>query len=155
MLAVINKTMEYKIDDINKNEYNEVVDVWEASVRATHHFLKEEDIQYFKPLILNTYLDAVVLKCVRTDIGKIIGFLGVADKNLEMLFVHPNYRGLKVGNTLLNYSIKKMNVQKVDVNEQNEQAVIFYKKYGFIISSRSEVDSSGKPYPILHLELKN
>ncbi|WP_317130123.1 hypothetical protein [Flavobacterium profundi] len=59
--------MKYKIDNIEKVEYNEVVNIWEASVRATHHFLKEEDIQYFKPLILNTYLDAVELKCVRNE----------------------------------------------------------------------------------------
>lgn len=146
--------MHYKITDIDKNEYTEVVEVWEASVRATHNFLKEEDILYFKPLILNTYLDAVALKSVRTEANKIVGFLGVADQNLEMLFVHPEYRGKKIGKTLLNYSIEKMNVIKVDVNEQNEQAVGFYEKHGFEISSRSELDSSGKPYPILHMELK-
>lgn len=71
--------MEYKIDNIKKTEYNEVVNIWEASVRATHHFLKEEDFQYFKPLILNTYLATIELKCVRNEEGRIIGFLGVAD----------------------------------------------------------------------------
>lgn len=147
--------MKYKIDNIKKVEYNEVLNIWEASVRATHHFLKEEDIQYFKPLILNTYLDAVELKCVRNEENKIIGFLGVADQNLEMLFIHPNYRGKQIGKILLNFSIKKMNVKKVDVNEQNDQAVGFYKKYGFEITSRSELDPSGKPYPTLHMELRN
>lgn len=147
--------MEYKIDNIKKTEYNEVVNIWEASVRATHHFLKEEDIQYFKPLILNTYLAVVELKCVRNEEGRIIGFLGVANQNLEMLFIDPDYRGKQVGKTLLNFSIEKMNVRKVDVNEQNEQAVGFYKKCGFETTSRSELDSSGKHYPTLHLELRN
>jgi len=147
--------MEYKIDNIKKTEYNEVVNIWEASVRATHHFLKEEDIQYFKPLILNTYLATVELKCVRNEQGRIIGFLGVADQNLEMLFIHPHYRGRQIGNSLLHFSIEKMNVRKVDVNEQNDQAVGFYKKCGFETTSRSELDSSGKPYPTLHMELRN
>ncbi|MFC4685849.1 GNAT family N-acetyltransferase [Epilithonimonas pallida] len=147
--------MKYKIDNIKKTEYKEVVDIWEASVRATHHFLKEEDIQYFKPLILNIYLNAVELKCIKNEENKITGFLGVADQNLEMLFIHPDYRGKQIGKTLLNYSIEKMNVKKVDVNEQNEQAVGFYKKYGFETKSRSELDSSGKPYPTLHMVLKN
>ncbi|WP_299715131.1 GNAT family N-acetyltransferase [uncultured Tenacibaculum sp.] len=146
--------MEQKIDTINKTEYQEVVDLWEASVRATHHFLKEEDIEYFKPLILNTYLDAVELRCIRNNEKKIVGFLGVAEQNLEMLFIDPEYRGKKIGKKLLNYSIDNLNVTKVDVNEQNEQAVGFYKHCGFEVIDRSELDSSGKPYPTLHMELK-
>lgn len=141
------------IDNIYKKEYNEVVELWEASVRATHHFLREEDIEYFKPLILNTYLDAVELKCMREN-KKIVGFVGVADQNLEMLFIHPDYRGKGIGKTLLDYSIDKLKVTKVDVNEQNEQAVGFYKYFGFEVVKRSELDSSGKPYPTLHMELK-
>ncbi|WP_299901304.1 acetyltransferase [uncultured Aquimarina sp.] len=146
--------MKYNIDTINKSEYQEVVEVWESSVRATHHFLKEEDIAYFKPLILNTYLDAVTLRCVRNENKKIVGFLGVAEQNLEMLFIDPNYRGKKIGKTLLEYSIDQMEVIKVDVNEQNEQAVGFYKHQGFEVINRSELDATGKPYPILHMELK-
>lgn len=146
--------MEQKIGTINKTEYQEVVDVWESSIRATHHFLKEEDIQYFKPLILNKYLDAVELRCVRNNEKKIVGFIGVAEQNLEMLFIAPEYRGKKIGKILLDYSIDNLNVTKVDVNEQNEQAVGFYKHYGFEVIGRSELDSSGKPYPTLHMELK-
>jgi len=143
-----------EIDTIAKAEYHEVVELWEASVRATHHFLKEEDIVYFKPLILNTYLDAVELKCIRNDAKNIIGFLGVADQNLEMLFIHPDYRGKRIGRTLLQYSIDQLGVTKVDVNEQNEQAVGFYMHFGFEVIARSELDASGKPYPTLHMELK-
>ena len=128
-LAVIKK-MKYEIDKINKAEYPEVVAVWEASVRATHHFLKEEDIEYFKPLILNTYLETVELRCVRE---KDNWFLGVVEQNLEMLFIHPEYRGKRIGKALLDYSIDKLNITKVDVNEQNEQAVGFYKHLGFEI----------------------
>jgi putative acetyltransferase len=146
--------MTNKIYNIEKREYENVVELWEASVRATHHFLKEEDIEYFKPLILNTYLDAVELKCIKNNDEKIVGFLGVANQNLEMLFIHPEYRGKKIGKTLLNYSIAQLDVIKVDVNEQNEQAVGFYQHFGFETIKRSELDSSGKPYPTLHMELK-
>ncbi len=145
--------MKNEIDSIKKTEYQEVVELWEASVRATHHFLKEEDIEYFKPLILNTFLDAVELKCIKNNDGKIVGFIGVADKNVEMLFIHPEYRGKRIGKTLLDYSINQLGVTKVDVNEQNEQAVGFYKHRGFQIINRSELDASGKPYPTLHMEL--
>lgn len=145
----------FKIGVVQKSEYPALVMVWEASVRETHHFLKEEDILYFRPLILNTYLDAVELRCARDGQGKILGFLGVADHNLEMLFLHPNSRGMGIGKKLLDCAIDELEVQKVDVNEQNEQAVGFYEHYGFEIIGRSELDASGKPYPILHMKLKN
>ncbi|WP_394751198.1 GNAT family N-acetyltransferase [Spongiimicrobium salis] len=145
--------MYYPIDRIKKEEYGAVVSLWEASVRATHHFLKEEDINYFRPLILNTYLDAVNLRCVRDEKGDILGFLGVAEQNLEMLFIDPECRGKGIGKTLLTYAISAMEVQYVDVNEQNEQALQFYTHMGFQKIGRSEVDGTGKPYPIIHMGL--
>ena len=145
--------MKHQIDKINESEYPEVVDVWEASVRATHDFLKEEDITYFKPLILNEYLKAVDLRCVRNDRHQIIGFLGVAEEKIEMLFLHPDARSQGIGKMLVDYAIQKMHVTKVDVNEQNKQAVGFYEHVGFQTISRSELDGLGMPYPILHMEI--
>ncbi|MDW7691595.1 acetyltransferase [Flammeovirgaceae bacterium SG7u.111] len=145
--------MGIQVEEVSKLDYQELIEVWEASVRATHDFLKEEDIHYFKPLILNTYFDAVELKCVKDKKGKVVGFLGVADQGLEMLFIHPDSRGEGIGKMLANYAIENFGVDKVDVNEQNEQAVGFYKKLGFEVKSRSELDGTGKPYPILHMEL--
>lgn len=145
--------MQYEISNIADSEYEEVIDVWEASVRATHHFLTEEDIQYFRPLILNEYLSAVELRCVRDRENSIIAFSGVAVGKLEMLFVHPIYFGKGIGKALLEFAIAEQNVSKVDVNEDSPQAVGFYEKCGFVTTSRSELDSSGKPFPILHMEL--
>lgn len=134
-------------------DYIELVDIWEASVRATHDFLKEEDILYFKPLILNEYLKAVQLYCVRDSYRAISGFIGLSPDAIEMLFIHPNSRGKGIGKTLVEYTLQEHNVTKVDVNEQNEQAIGFYEKMGFKAVSRSETDAMGKPYPILHMEL--
>ncbi|RIV35419.1 GNAT family N-acetyltransferase [Flagellimonas lutimaris] len=145
----------FKVDIVQKSEYPILVEVWEASVRATHDFLKEEDIRYFRPLILNTYLDAVELRCARDGQGIVLGFLGVADHNLEMLFIHPDNRGMGIGRKLLDFAIDELEVQKVDVNEQNKQAVGFYEHYGFEVIGRSALDASGKPYPILHMKLKS
>ncbi len=145
----------YKIETTTKENYQEIVNVWEASVRATHDFLKEEDIEYFRPLILNTYLDAVSLRCIKNSSSEIIGFSGVAGENLEMLFIAPSYTGKGIGKTLLQNAINELNVNKVDVNEQNQKAVDFYLHQGFKIIDRSELDASGKPYPILHMILKS
>lgn len=135
------------------SDFTELTSVWEASVRATHDFLKEEDILFYKPLILNEYLKAVDLYCVKDDNGAIAGFMGLGEGSIEMLFIHPSFRGSGIGKALLQFAIDTLKVTKVDVNEQNDQAVGFYLKMGFAIKSRSALDSTGKPYPILHLEL--
>ena len=146
--------MNYSINTVEKSEYTSIIEVWEASVRATHHFLSEADIAYFKPLILNQYLDLVELRSLKNSDGKIVGFLGAAKGNLEMLFLHPDLRRKVLGKLLLNYAIEQLSVQKVDVNEQNPEATAFYLKQGFAVIGRSETDPQGKPYPILHLKLK-
>ena len=136
-----------------KDEYVEIVEVWEASVRATHDFLSEDDIQFFKPLILNEYLSAVELRCIKNDAGNILGFLGVAEGKIEMLFIHPDWRGQGIGKLLLNYAVNDMGATKLDVNEQNPLAVGFYEHLGFKVTCRSEVDGMGNPFPLLHMQL--
>lgn len=42
--------------------------------------------------------------------------------------------------------------KKVDVNEENPQALAFYLHMGFNIAGRSEVDGNGKPHPLLFLQ---
>jgi len=135
--------------------YPEITDVWEASVRATHHFLTEADIQFYKPLVLNEYLKSVTLYYTKGGDNNIQGFIGIADHKIEMLFIHPDARGTGLGKLLLQYVVKEKNVFKVDVNEENEQAAAFYEHMGFSVISRSPLDGSGKPHPILSMELNN
>ena len=146
-------TINFKVEKVSKNDYAEIVEVWEASVRATHTFLTEDDITFFKPLILNQYLNAVTLRCLKDENGNILGFIGVSENSLEMLFLSPKYRGMRLGKHLLKLAIEEFGVTKVDVNEQNPEACGFYKHFGFSVIGRSELDGSGKPYPILHMEL--
>ncbi|WP_132052384.1 GNAT family N-acetyltransferase [Pseudocnuella soli] len=133
-------------------DFDALTQLWEASVRATHHFLQPEDILWLKPKIRNEYLYAVALYCSKNSAGAIEGFLGTSADKIEMLFIHPQARGKGVGKNLLRYAVNELGKTKVDVNEQNEQAVGFYRHMGFTVIDRTETDSLGKPYPILCME---
>jgi putative acetyltransferase len=140
------------IDTIGKDEVSRVMEVWEASVRATHDFLTDADIEGLKPL-LPGYLGAVDLWGVRDDEGRVVAFLGVVDRNVEMLFIHPSHRGRGIGRELMEFAVDGLGAQTVDVNEQNEQAVGFYRHIGFEVTGRSELDGQGNPFPLLHMRV--
>jgi len=141
------------IENVLPKDYPEMLNVWENSVRATHDFLTEEDINFFKPLIIEQAFPAIDLRCVKNNFGKILGFIGVNDTKVEMLFILDEVRGQGFGKELLQYAIENLNVTEVDVNEQNPLAVGFYKHLGFKVKARSAVDDMGKPFPILHMAL--
>ncbi len=131
-------------------DYPRVVEVWEAAVRATHHFVAESDIEIFRPIVRDV-LPLQTLAGVRDAAGMVAGYIGVSGEKVEMLFIHPDYRGQGAGRRLMAYAIETLGATEVDVNEQNDQAVGFYLHLGFEVVSRSEQDGMGKPYPILHL----
>lgn len=141
------------ISPIQPEDFPRVVTVWEASVRATHHFVRETDIEIFRPLVWEALPHIAQLACVRDDGGQVAGFVAVVEGKVEMLFIHPEARGLGAGRQLLNYAIETFHAHALDVNEQNEQAVGFYLHMGFAVNGRSELDGTGKPYPLLHLQL--
>ena len=130
-----------------------LLDVWEAAVRATHHFLAEDDIQFYRRMLAEQYFDLVRLICLRDERGQILGFAGTAEDRLEMLFVDPDHHGKGIGKLLLNQVIAQQGVRLVDVNEQNPSAVAFYLKRGFKQIGRSPLDGADKPFPLLHLRL--
>ena len=138
------------ISPANKNDYPVLIDVWESAVKATHDFLSDEDFEFYKTHI-PIYFEHVSLYIYRDKEHVIKGFLGVSDDSIEMLFVDNESRGTGVGKILLNYAINTLNARRVDVNEQNTQALKFYYYFGFKEIDRSEYDGEGKGYPILHL----
>ena len=134
-------------------DYARVLDVWEASVRATHHFVAESDIVYFKPIVRDV-IPLLNIACMRDSDGVVAGYVAVSGDMVEMLFIHPDWRGKGIGRKLLYHAIDTMGAIRLDVNEQNEQAVGFYLHMGLKVQGRSELDGFGKPYPLLHLRVE-
>ena len=142
------------ISPVHPEDFPRIVDVWEASVRETHHFLTEADIELFKPLVEQELPGVAGLACVRDGAGQVVGFVGVEKDKVEMLFIHPEWRGQGIGRHLLEHAVRTLVATRVDVNEQNEQAVGFYQRMRFGVEGRSESDSLGKPFPLLHMRLR-
>ncbi len=125
--------------------------IWRSAVDATHDFLAEPDRADIESQLADVYFPAVRLTVAEID-GDPVGFAGTAGERLEMLFVHADARGHGVGSALLQHATTEQGSRWVDVNEQNEQAVEFYVRRGFVVTGRSALDEAGRPYPLLHME---
>ena len=146
----------YSIQVPVEAEYDKLLEIWESSVKATHDFLTDDDVQFFKKLIVeNKYFNHVKLYCIRNSENNILGFSGISGNKLEMLFLDPAVRGQGFGKMLLKHAIEIHHINSVDVNEQNRDTVKFYEHFGFKSISRSALDGTGKPFPILHMALLN
>lgn len=134
----------------------DLLDLWERSVRATHAFLSEADIVALRP--------AVGEELTRQDIAwwllesgaeELLAFLGFKPDCIEALFVHPAHRGRGVGRLLVDLAARfAAGDLSVDVNEQNVAGVRFYQANGFEPIGRSPTDGAGRPFPIVHMRRK-
>lgn len=121
----------YEVEKRTAQLLTSLLDIWEGSVRATHHFLSDAEIDRDEP----------------------VAFMGTEKGRLEMLFLSASERGKGIGTRLLQYGVQNYGIREVTVNEQNPQAVGFYEHFGFQTYKRTDLDEQGDPYPLLYMKL--
>lgn len=131
----------------------QLLKVWEASVKATHLFLSEDEIAAIKQYVPEALGAVPHLIVAKEEDETPVAFMGIAGQKLEMLFVAPEKRGQGVGKQLLRYGMEHYAVNELVVNEQNPAAKGFYEHLGFRVCQRAERDEQGNPYPILYMRL--
>jgi putative acetyltransferase len=131
-----------------------LVDIWLRSVRATHTFLSEVDIQSFLPLVRD-YLGSAdsELWVLCSDSQTPLGFMEMSGNKMEALFLAPECQRRGGGRQMVRHAQALKGELTVDVNEQNPAACRFYEACGFVVEGRSELDSTGRPFPLLHMRL--
>lgn len=139
-----------KVENLTFPLKEELMKVWEESVRSSHHFLTEADLDFYRPRVMDVYLPSVDLYVVRNP--RIVAFMGLSSDMVEMLFVLPSEKGNGYGSALLDFAFRKKHIRKIDVNESNAEAYRFYLNRGYRVTGRDETDADGKPFPIIHME---
>lgn len=131
----------------------QLLEIWERSVRATHLFLSESEINSIKRYVPQA-LEAIPHLIIAQEKSESpVAFMGVDGQKLEMLFIAPEARGKGYGKRLLQYGIENHDIHELAVNEQNPQAKGFYEHMGFQVYKRAERDEQGNPYPLLYMRL--
>lgn len=129
----------------------QLVEVWQRSVQATHLFLSAPEIAAIRTYVPQALCGEEHLIVAQDESGTPVGFMGVQENRLEMLFLDPEARGQGLGACLLCLGMEQYGVSELTVNEQNPAAAGFYQHMGFAVYRRSELDEQGGPYPILYM----
>jgi putative acetyltransferase len=145
--------MDMHVRPARAEDREQLLELWERSVRATHHFLAESDIVALRPLVAAELAsDAIAWWVLVSAPEAPIGFLGFGSSTIEALFIDPDHHR-KGGGKFLVAHAESLSVGPlaVEVNEQNEGAVRFYQALEFKVVGRSPTDAGGRPFPILHM----
>ena len=115
-------------------------------------FLSDDEINNIRQYVPQALKGVPVLVIEENENGNLVGFMGIADKMLEMLFILNECRGQGIGKQLLQYGIENYLINELAVNEQNPLAKGFYEHLGFEVYKRTETDEQGNPYPLLYMK---
>lgn len=132
-------------------ESERLFDVWWRSVRATHSFLSEADLQMLAPQVRDLGLAQLDTWVLCDDGQRPVGFLVMNRHHIEALFIVPEWLRRGAGTRLVRHARSLRGALTVDVNEQNTAALRFYEAMGFAVVGRSATDGAGRPFPLLHL----
>ncbi|AWW34947.1 GNAT family N-acetyltransferase [Mannheimia varigena] len=146
-----------RVIDINTRTpslIEELLKLWENSVRETHLFLSDDEIKNIKQYVPQAIKNIPILIIAENIESDIVGFMGIDDTRLKMLFIATSMRGKGIGKQLLQYGIEHYAINSLTVNEQNPEAQGFYEHMGFEVYQRTDLDEQGNPYPLLYMKNK-
>jgi len=128
-----------------------VIQIWQGAVEATHAFLAPSDRSVIEEEVRGFFPLAPLWMAVDGD-DRGLGFMLLDGSQLEALFVNPACHRQGIGSDLLTHAYSLHSIISVNVNEANAQAAEFYRRHDFVEIGRSDRDSKGCSYPLLHLK---
>lgn len=140
---------------IRKASQEDIVRLAEIEVftyRMNFYPIFQDDEYYFEelqvPKVAAKY-EADLCLLDRTlvyDDGVVKGFIRIAGREVEKLFVEPVLQGNAIGAALLDYAIEEMDVNFLWALEKNERAICFYKRHGFRVTEERKLEEDTTEY---------
>ncbi|RXA20841.1 N-acetyltransferase [Methanosarcina sp. MSH10X1] len=126
------------IRSYGKNDLEAMVKIWyEASVTA-HSFVPASFWASQKNAMKETYLP-LAENFIFEEHGQPAGFISLVGEKVCALFVAPEMQGRGIGRTLLEYAKTLKGRLCLKVYRENERALHFYEKCGFVAAGE-EID---------------
>lgn len=129
------------IRKFEKNDINTVMQIWKNENIKAHKFIPKEywesKYNFVKEALQNAEIYVYIVK------EKIVGFVGLDNNYIEGIFVDTNNQCNGIGTSLLNKIKEIRNNLTLSVYKKNTNAISFYKKNEFVITSEN-IDNNTK-----------
>ena len=130
------------IRKFEKNDIDAVMQIWKSENIKAHKFIPKEywdsNYNYVKNILPNAEIYVYIIK------EKIVGFVGVDKNYIEGIFIEENNQSKGIGTSLLNTVKENRSNLKLSVYKKNTNAISFYKKNGFVITSENIDKNTGE-----------
>lgn len=120
------------IENRDETLVNEILDVYEESLKHFNSQMSADSINEIKNNAETMIKNIENLIIVKDDEEKVIGFMGVEDRSVEMICLRPDYSKKGIGKQLMDVAINEHNVNKAHVKRINVNGIDFCKHMGFI-----------------------
>lgn len=80
----------YEVSERTEFLIQQLLEVWENSVRTTHHFLSDSEIKEIKKYVPVALKNVKTLIIAKAEQNRPKAFMGIEDEKLEMLFINSD-----------------------------------------------------------------
>ncbi|ENC6656829.1 GNAT family N-acetyltransferase [Aeromonas hydrophila] len=126
------------------DDMDEIVEIWLLASLQAHDFVDASCWWQAQEDLRTRYLDHSRI-WVFEERGELLGFMALVDDYLAALFVRPDRQGRGVGHALLQEAKSKGARLHARVFVENDLAVRFYRRHGFVIEGEVADPLTGHP----------
>lgn len=123
------------IRKFERNDIDAVMQIWKNENIKAHKFIPKEywenNYNFVKEALPNAEIYVYLIK------ERIVGFVGLDNNYIEGIFIDTDNQYNGIGTALLNKVKENKNKLTLSVYEKNINAISFYKKNNFMITSQN------------------
>ena len=126
-----------------------LLDIWERSVKATHLFLSDGEIENIKEYVPRALMGVENLTVAENEDGQSVAFMGTESGTLEMLFIAPEERGKGLGKRLFRYGIDHLGGKRTGGQRAEPAGKGLLRAHGFSRLQTNGARRTGRPLSAL------
>jgi putative acetyltransferase len=132
-----------KIRKVQRDEIEDVVELWYQTSLKSHSFIDKSHFLKNKDEMITRYLPNSETY-VAVDSNHIFGFVTMIHFHLSALYVSNSKQGCGIGSKLLNLVKSQHNSLILNVYKKNEKSVKCYTRQGFQVISENLEERTGE-----------